>query len=198
MLKSLPDTPECAQQELGLQTTLGSVLMAVKGYAAPEAGQAYARARELCQQIGETPQLCQVLYGLWAFYATQPENRTASELGEQLLSLAESQHDTTCLIAAHWALGSTLFVLGEPTAARARVEQSLALYNLREHRPLAFVYGHDPGMSSLSFAALALWQLDYPDQALKSSEAAVTLAREVAHPFSLAFALDFAARCHQF
>jgi predicted ATPase len=198
LLKSLPDTPERIQQELDLQTTLGPVLMAAKGYAAPEVGQVYARARELCQQIGNTPQLGPVLHGLWGFYVVRTEHRTAYELEEQLLSLAESQQDTTCLIEAHWAMGATLFLFGELTAARAHVEQSLALYNLREHRSLAFVYGHDPGMSSLCFAALALWHLGYPDQALKSSQAAVSLAREVDHPFSLVYALNFTAWCHQF
>ena len=57
----LPDTPERARHELLLQTTLGSALMAIKGYAAPEVEQAYARARELCQQVGETPELFRVL-----------------------------------------------------------------------------------------------------------------------------------------
>jgi class 3 adenylate cyclase/predicted ATPase len=197
LLKTLPDTLERIRQELALQTTLGSVLMAAKGYSAPEVGQAYARARELCQQSGETPQLGPVLYGLWSFYITRAEHRTAYELAEQLLSLAESQHDTTCLVEAHWALGLSSFSLGELTAAHAHFEQSLALYNLQEHRSLAFVYGHDPGMSSRSIAALAFWQLGYSDQALKSIHAAISLAREVAHPYSLAYALDFAAWCHQ-
>ncbi len=197
LLKTLPHTSELVRQELGLQMTLGPVLMAAKGYAAPEVERAYARARELCQQSGETPQLSQVLSGLCGVYVVRAEHRTAYELGEQLLSLAENQHDTTCLIQAHYTLGASSFLLGELTAARVHLEQSLALYTLQEHRFLAFVYGHDPGMSSLSFAALALWQLGYPDQALKSSEAAVTLAREVAHPFSLAYALTIVAWCHQ-
>jgi class 3 adenylate cyclase/predicted ATPase len=197
LLTALPPTPELVQQELGLQTTLGSVLIAAKGYAAPEVGQAYARARELCQQSGEAPQLGPVLHGLWGFYIVRAEYRTAYALAEQLLNLAESQYDTTCLIEAHWTLGATLVELGELSAGHAHLEQSLALYNPQEHRSLAFAYGHDPGMSSLSFIALALWRLGYPDQALKSSQAAVSLAQEVAHPFSLAYALTCAAWCYQ-
>ncbi len=197
LLKTLPNTPERIQQELTLQTTLGPALQATKGYAALETGRAYTRARELCQQIGETPQLCPVLYGLWAFYHVRPEHKTAHELAEQLLSLAESQQDTACLVEAHWALGCSLFSLGEIVSARAHLEQSLALYDPQEHRSLAFVYGQDPGMCSLCFAGLASWHLGYPDQALKRSQAAVTLAREVSHPHSLAYALGFAAWCHQ-
>ena len=55
LLKTLPDTPERAQQELTLQMALGASLQATKGFAAPEVGKTYARARELCQQVGETP-----------------------------------------------------------------------------------------------------------------------------------------------
>jgi predicted ATPase len=197
LLKTLQSTPALFQQELILQTTLGPVLMAVKGYAAPEVGQAYARARELCRQIGETPQLCPVLHGLWAFYVVRAEHRTAYEIGEQLLSLAESQQDNAGLIAGRWVLGCSSFLLGELTAARAHLEQGFALYNLKEHRSLAFVYGHDPGMSSLCFTILELWHLGYSDQALKRSQAAVSLAREIAHPYSVAYALTFAAWCYQ-
>ena len=61
VLHTLPDTPERARQELGLQITLGPALLATKGLAAPEVERAYTRARELCQQVGETPQLFPVL-----------------------------------------------------------------------------------------------------------------------------------------
>src|SRR5262249_58039364 len=61
VLQTLPDTVERSYQELLLQTTLGPSLMAARGFAAPEVGLAYARARELCRQMGDTPQLFPVL-----------------------------------------------------------------------------------------------------------------------------------------
>src|SRR5262249_36455553 len=64
LLKTLPNTPERTQRELLLQTTLGPALMATKGMAAPEVGSTYTRARELCRQVGDTPQLFLVLLGL--------------------------------------------------------------------------------------------------------------------------------------
>ena len=82
VLKTLPDSPERLQHELDLQITLGQALAVTKGYAAPEVEHTYARARELCQQVGETPQLFQVLRGLWNFYLIRLELRTAQELGE--------------------------------------------------------------------------------------------------------------------
>ena len=125
VLATLPDTPERAQQELVLQTTLGPALIATKGYAAPEVLHAYARARELCQQVGETPQLFQVLRGLWYFYLIRVELQTARELGEQLLTLAQQVGDPALRLEAHYALGNTLNYLGEFAAAQAHFAQGM-------------------------------------------------------------------------
>jgi TOMM system kinase/cyclase fusion protein len=197
LLAPLPDTPELTQQELLIQTTLGSALIAVKGFAAPEVLQAYARARELCQHVGETPQLFHVLRGLWYFYLIGVELRTARELGEQLLTLAQHIGDTALLLEAHYALGNTVNYLAEFAAARVHFEQSIALYDPQQHRSHAFRYAQDPGVVCRAYAAVTLWWLGYPDQALQRSHEALTLARELAHPFSLAFALFFAALLHQ-
>ena len=104
LLKTLPDTPERAQQELTLQIALGAPLQATKGFGAPEVETVYTRARELCQQVGETPQLFPVLWGLWLFYTGRAEHETARELAEQLLSLAQSAQDPALLLQAHHAL----------------------------------------------------------------------------------------------
>ena len=72
----VPDGPERAQQELALQVTMGTSLLAIKGFAAPEPGAAYQRALALCRQIGETPQLFPVLAGLRFFYTVHGELQT--------------------------------------------------------------------------------------------------------------------------
>jgi predicted ATPase len=199
VLATLPDTPERAQQELLLQTTLGPALMVIKGYSAPEMLQAYARARELCQQVGgETPQLFQVLRGLWYFFLQRVELRTARELGEQLLTLAQQVGDPALLLEAHYTLGNTLNYLGEFAAAHAHFTQGIGLYDRQRHHAHAFRYGQDPGVICRAYAGVTLWWLGYPDQALQRSHEALTLARELAHPFSLGFALYFAALVHHF
>jgi predicted ATPase len=199
LLKTLPDTPARAQRELDLQVTLGPPLIATKGWAAPEVEKAYSRARELCQQVGETARLFPVLWGLWVFYYTREEFRKAHELGEQLLTLARQAQDPALLLEAHMALGSILHPLGEFTSARMHQEQSIALYDLQQYRSLAFLYGGvDPGMCDLAQMAWTLWILGYPEQALERSRDAVALARELAHPHSLVHALCFATELHQF
>jgi predicted ATPase len=197
LLQTLPATAERIPQELTLQLALGAPLMATRGWGAPKVEKTYARARELCRQLGETPQLFPVLWGLWAFYHVRAEYKQERELVEQLFSLALSVHDPTLLLLAHFALGDTLFWRGEFDSARAHLEQTIALYDPQQHQALALLYGQDPGVASRDYAALALWHLGYPAQALKRVHEALTLARERAHPYSLAFALTVAAMLHQ-
>jgi predicted ATPase len=143
------------------------------------------------------PQVFPVLAGLWGFYLVRARLQTARELGEQLLSLAQSVQDPALFVEAYCALGHPLFDLGEFSAARAVYERGIALYDSHQHSSLAFVYGYDPKMDSLAHLAWVLWYLGYPDQAREKSQQAVALARELSHPFSLAHALDSAAMLHQ-
>ena len=190
LLKSLPDTPERAQQELSLQLALGPVLMATKSIAHVDTESVYTRARELCQQLGETPELFLVMWGLRRFYVLRARFETARELEEQLFRLAQNAQDPGLLAEAEWAWGTTSFWLGELAIARERYAHSLSLYNPQLHSSHAFQYGSDPGVSASSYHALTLWHLGYPDQALQESRRSVTLAQEVGHPFSLAYALS--------
>jgi predicted ATPase len=197
LLKTRPDTSERAEQELVLQITIGPAWMAVKGYAAPEVERAYSRARDLCQQIDETSQLFTVLRGLWIFYQVRAELRTARELGEQLLQLAQDAQDPSLLLEAHYTLGETLYYLGEFTSAYAHTKQGIALYDPQQHRSHAFFYGVDPGMLCLIRAALVLWLFGYPEQAVKRSQEALALAQELAHSNTLAAILAFASWFYQ-
>ena len=197
LLKTLPDTPARTQRELTLQITLGVPLQATKGYTAPEVEQTYTRAQELCHQVGDTPQLLPVLHGLYRFYLVRAEHETAYEFGRQCLRLAQNLQESSLLLEAYRPLGLTSFYLGQLTASRRYLEQAIALYDPQQHRSHAFLYTTDPGATCLSFAALTLWHLGYPDQALQKSQEAVRLAQELAHPLSQALVLAYAACFHQ-
>jgi predicted ATPase len=126
------------------------------------------------------------------------ELRTARELGEHLLTLAQQVGDPALLLEAHYALGNTLNYLGEFAVAQRHLAQGIALYDPQQHRSHAFRYGNDPGVVCRSYAGVTLWYLGYPDQALQRSHEALTLAQELAHPYNLASALFFATWVHQF
>ncbi len=197
LLKNLPQDLERIRQELALQVALGVPLSARYGYAAPEVEKTYTYARELARRVGETPQLFSTLQGLCRFYMVRADFATARELGEQLFRLAQKQQADALLLEAHWVLGVTLVYHGELIPAKAHLEQGLALYDRRQHSSHAFIYGQDPGVACQTYAAWLLGILGYPDQALQRSQEALTLARELAHPFSLDWALHHAAILHQ-
>jgi TOMM system kinase/cyclase fusion protein len=195
LFKTLPDAAERAQQELALQLALGAPLLAAKGHGAPEVEQTYARARALCQQVGETSQLVSALLGLFSFYLARPELQTTRELGEQLFTLAKNVQDPGLFVVAHRMLGTTLFYLGEVSSAYGRLHQGLVLYTAQQHLP-AYFYGQDVQVYCRVYAAMALWLLGYPDQALQTIQQARTQA--LAHPFSQVVALDHSAWVHQY
>jgi len=198
LLGTLPETPERNHQELALQIALFAPLAAVQGYGAADLGKTYARAQELCEKVGEPGQLFLVLYGLWGHNLVRMDLRMARDLAQQCLTLAQSSQASALLLEGHRMVGETAFHRGELALARKQLEQSRALYDPRQHHVHAFLYGQDPCVALLSHGSWNLWHLGYPDQALKWSQEALTLAQELSHPFSLAFALDYACMLHQF
>jgi len=138
-----------------------------------------------------------MLEGVWRFYWNQGVLLTARELGEQLVTLALHTTDPTRPLAAHSALGSTLFHMGDYAASWTHLEQCIALTDLAVQRTLALRHGQASGVLGLGMAALTLWCLGYPTQAVRLSQEAQALARELAHPYSLAVAHHLAAFLHQ-
>jgi predicted ATPase len=198
LLQMLPETPERLQREVDMLIALGASLNATKSIAAPEVEQTYIRAHHLCQHLEEPQQLFPVLRGLWNHYNIRAELQTAHQLGAQLLTLAQQVQDPGMLIAAHRALGTTGFFMGAVASAQTHCAQGIALYDPQQHRASALLYGEDAGVVCHSFAAWTLWCLGYPTQGLTRSHEVVTLAQQMAYPFSLAFALGLSAVFYAF
>ena len=191
LLKALPLTSERLMEEVKLQTALTSPLIAIEGYTAPEVEKASSRALELCQQLGETPQLFVALGSLQSLYFNRGELEIALELAKQLLRLAETQQDPVLLLWAHYALGFDLAWQGALKLARAHLERSIALYDPRRAGMYGFV--HDPGPPAMVQLSHVVHSLGYPQQALERMREAVAQARNLSHPFTLASVLGPAA-----
>jgi predicted ATPase/class 3 adenylate cyclase/DNA-binding winged helix-turn-helix (wHTH) protein len=198
LLTTLPETPEHTQQAVTLYIALGASLQMAKGQAAPEVEYAYNRARVLCQQVGETPALVPVLFGLWRFYATRSQLHTARELGETLLGLAQQAQDPALSVIAHHTLGFTELSLGALPAAHQHLEEGIARYALDQRCAPVFPIGQDLGLGCRVYATATLCLLGYPDQALARLHDTLESAQELSHPFSLAFARCLAACVSQF
>jgi DNA-binding winged helix-turn-helix (wHTH) protein/predicted ATPase len=191
LLSTLPDSPERLQRELALQLTLGELLMATQGMASPAAGDAYSRAHVLCQQVGDTPQRFRALCGLYMFHSAQAQLHTASAFGQQLFDLAQRQRDPVLVREGHVLLGTAALDQGDPVAARAHLEQSLALSAGPQPATALSAAGLHPQIESLAKLMRVLWLLGYADQAQRRGQDALALAQHVGHPPSVAYAAYF-------
>ena len=197
MVAMLDPTAERNRRELELQLALGLALRWVRGFGHADTGKAYARARELCHDIGEAPQLFAVLFGLWEFYQNQGDLEAAVEVGTEMIALAEGSGEPGQLVAAHGAMADNLLCVGDPVTASGHAAQAAAHYVPEEHRSLTEHLGYDPAVSARSMGALALWQAGYPDQAVQGVDAAADLASTFSHPASQALGAVFASWIHR-
>ncbi len=157
--------------ELELQTGLGNALLAARGYASPEAAQAFSRAR-----AAGTP----AVYGLWVGAVVRARHEQALALGHEL--------GDTPLIGER-AIGWPLLCLGRFEEARAYLDQVPG----RDGGPAEHVYGPDPLSAGLAAGAWALWGCDEAEAAEQRAAEAIERARELAHPLTLAHALGSGA-----
>jgi len=185
-LALLPDTRERKRHELELCGALGAALMDVKGYAAPETGQAYARARELWEQLGSPSEFLQVPYGQSIYHGFRGELDLAQRFAEDLLHLSGERNDSAGLVLGHLSSGRNLMFTGRLASSRSHFEEVLALYDPNSLHSFDHQTGVDPHVTSRSILGIVLFCLGFPDQALAQSSAATAEARRLAHPSSLA------------
>jgi predicted ATPase len=190
-LAILPDNCERQRQELEFCAALGAALTAAKGYAAPETGDAYARARALWERLGSPSEFLRVPFGQSVYHLYRGEFDLALRLDEDLLRLSSQQNDSAGLVLGRAASGRDLFFVGRFTSSRSHLEEVLARYDPIVHRSLGHQVGFHPSAGSLGNV---LFCLGYPDQALERSSAAVAEARRLAHPPSLAGNLAYGIR----
>jgi predicted ATPase len=188
LLAKLPDTPARTRQEIALQIALGAAQIVVKGHAAAEVEHAYLRARELCERIGAEAELIPVFFGLWRCYIARPQLRKALELGESLHHLALKADNAALGVIADYTVGLSRHFLGEFVEARRSLEKGISHYASQMRQAPLFRIGQDPGVGCRSYAAMCLWLLGFPDQAVARGRGGLALALELKHPFSVAFA----------
>jgi predicted ATPase len=192
-LALLPDIPERRQKELEFSSALGAVLNVVKGSAAPETGQAYARARELREQLGSPLEFVEVPCGQSRYHAHRGELNRAQSSAEDLLHLSRRRNDSAGLVMGHYSAGRNLMFAGSFASSRSHLETVLALYDPASHHPLVRQTGIHPNWQRRRLWGIVLFCLGFPDQALAQSNKAIAEARRLPHPPSLAMSLGIDA-----
>ncbi len=205
-----------AQLELELQTTLGTALIATKGYASEEVEIAYTRALELLDTFEVKESISSessefsvstnvkdlrfpVLFGLWLSHLVRGRFLSARELGEQCFSIAKQEGNLAFEVEARRALGATLYYLSEFKTAWKHLEAGIKVYQPQHHPVPTFLhYVADPGMTLLAYSAPLLWCVGYPTQAESQLYEAASIGEDRNHPFSDAVLLHFKTVLYQY
>jgi predicted ATPase len=198
VLATVPETPTRPQHELDLLIALTRVLQATKSLAAPELEPVLTRAEVLAQQVGELSQHGEVLHALFNFHNARLERQAAHTVAEQLLDLAQRQHDPALLMGAHNALGQSWHRLGAYALACTHFEQAIALDDSQRHAnsPTNPGWPRPMGVNCRAIVARVLWALGYPDQAVQRSQEAMTMAHALASPSCLSETLHHSTALH--
>jgi DNA-binding winged helix-turn-helix (wHTH) protein/predicted ATPase len=196
ILAAQPQAPARLERELALHFALSLVLSGLKGHAAPETAQAYLRARALCQELGDTVRLFHILGGLRRLYSGRGDLQAARALAAQLHDLAQRSGDPEQVVEAALSQGLVSFFLGDFLVSRDQVKHGLTQDIPRQHYSATLVRGN-PRLGCLCYAAMALWGLGYPDQAMQRSQEALRFARHGGRPDSLAFVMQLASQFRQ-
>ena len=198
LLQRMPQSPARDQREFALQTNLGPVLMAMKGWAAPETERVYLRAHELAKSSGTPEQRFASFVGRFASAYVGGSLSVARErLEETLHFIREHPEPAFVLETCHHQWSATLSG-GELDAAQRHIEAGLALYDaeLRSVR-LPLYSAHHPAVCGHGWGAMVFWLRGFPDAARRESQQAVVLARELEDELSFTWALGTKAQVYQ-
>jgi class 3 adenylate cyclase/predicted ATPase len=195
-MATLPGTPALRAEQIKLQLALAAPLIHAKGYSSPDVISAFEHARLMIEQaeaLGEKQDLLQrfaTLHGPWAVKFVAFDGDTALARASEMLSLAEQDGSTAALVLGNRALGQTMVGLGQFEAGRAHLDRALALYSPDEHGPLAARFvGQDLAVAAHSYRSWGLWQLGYPQTALRDGNLGLGKARQIGQAASLLYAL---------
>jgi DNA-binding winged helix-turn-helix (wHTH) protein/tetratricopeptide (TPR) repeat protein len=197
LLDKIPGTPERTRKELDLQVTLAFSFLCTRGYAAPETGTNMARARELCRALGDTALLFPIIFGLWTYYISTVDLKSAREAAEHLSSIAHGLNDGALRVGAEAALGFIFHHQGNLVASRQHFEEIVRIYDVAQHSRYVQLFRMDLAIHAGGEMVRTLWLLGFPDQARQRAEETMALARSLSSPLSLAFCQIFAAFLYQ-
>ena len=198
MVRELPDTPERVTRELHHLMGLALPLHGVKGYAAPELADVFRRIRQLCDTLGENPQLFGAVAAIGAFHFMRAELGPATDAIEEMRRLSEITGDPVMSIWTDWAHGATFSHFGiKLSDTMAELDRGVRLYDERMHPGLMLMTGFDAGMGCDFQAARVAWMLGDAEGAAARIEGTVAQARRLRHPLMIAFSLFFQAWIRQ-
>jgi class 3 adenylate cyclase/predicted ATPase len=193
-LAQLPDSRERRQQELEFWSALGAALRFVKGQATAEMGRAFARGRELWEDLGSPSEFLHIPYGQSFYHVYRGEFDLAQRLDDHLLEMSGQRNDAAGLIMGHASSGRTLLYIGKFASSRSHLEKVLRLYDPISHGSLGYQTGSHPRVGTKGQLGIALFCLGFPDQALAQINEGIAEALTLKHPPTLVSSLALSCR----
>jgi class 3 adenylate cyclase/tetratricopeptide (TPR) repeat protein len=187
LFAGLPIAPGRDRREHALQLALGSSLIASRGWAAEETSAAFDRARRLAERAGDKVGRGLAIVGFGSSH-TNRGHFDRTDLCEEALGLARETGDEELALSTHWYVGFHKFWQGEFSGALSHCQRAVALYDAARHGRHARLYGSDPGVAALGYAAASTWYLGREAEALRLADRSHALASRLGDDFNLAFA----------
>jgi len=184
--------------ELDFQLALGPCLIATQGPASNKAVATFARARELCERLGDIPEQLQVMFWLTTASVIRGELPLAEERIAVLLQLAEARGARPELLNAMRGQAMIRLFMGHLSGAREAIERAVEAFDAssEEDRLAARAAGQDAGVADLALMSWPLWLLGHVDTAITRVDAALRRADDIRHPHSQAYACYYASVLH--
>ena len=176
------------RRELKFQRLLGTATMAVRGYGAQEALDAFSRALEICRDTNSDTlgEALAATLGMWLFQITRAVHEDARRTAGGLLARALHAGDDAAIMTGHLACAISDVHLGKPTSAQAHCRKGLSIGETLSDPQVAYQYGLHVVGTHYAYDAWSLGALGYHDQALDQARRSVKELERSGHLFTFA------------
>ncbi|WP_038960161.1 AAA family ATPase [Bradyrhizobium japonicum] len=175
----VPQLPDEARKrtELDLQMALGAVYRAIRGSGSLQTELTYRRARALCEEVGDSDRLLEVMYGQFVGAFNRPKLHDAERFASEFMEIAQRDQNASALKVAEYLIGSTAFLLGDLVRARQHLEESLRVDGVNRGCVNRYSHGQYPTFP-LTYLAWTMFVLGFPTQAHALAGEAIAVARD--------------------
>jgi class 3 adenylate cyclase/tetratricopeptide (TPR) repeat protein len=199
MADALPDSADRRHRQLDFLLKLGPAVGVTRGMQNREAEQAYRRAAEIGEALGDNGSVYRAKWGLWLNANLGRKTALARDRAQELVTLAQRSGDGDLLLEAYHCRWSTAIFRGDAAAAITDGSRGIEHYDVNRHRHLGAQFGgHDPGVCAYVCTAMGLQLSADHERADKHVAQGIALAESLDHPNSLAHGLYNAAMTRQF
>ena len=189
LVKRLPTNDERDHRELDIYVQYLTVLSFTNQFTTTAAGRSYARAKELCERLGQASTMYALLAGNSSFHLRRGELHKSHDLASQILELSESSSRPEWAVTAHYMIGHALCCLGDLVLAHEHLSEAA---RLRDCMPPTIVDGVTEKVCALAVDAMTLWTLGYADRAMARIDEVIVYSQDSANPYDLVLALTYA------